>query len=223
MSFFDKEKFDILLIHVFCIIRNILNKSNLQDYHLSLKYLIFIEHSAKKSVEKLDRVIKILWENGLINSHVLNEDEFNIWTLNTFIPFQRSCAELQHIQIASFSPLNFTKNTNLSLKQLNPEKLKNFNQCPLLVAAPKANPFVRYNTVNGSIQYSGLDINIITHISQKLNFRIVYKPSGDHGLILRNGTVTGSAGLVCSFSCDRFSFCNWMSSFHDSIIIKIFW
>lgn len=177
-------------------IRNILHISFLGDHILSQKYLIVIEHSVKKSNKMLDQITEILWKNGLISSHILSEDELGIWTLYTFIPYQRNCFELDQIRLASFTPLNFTKSMNLSLEQMYPEKMKNLNQCPLYALAPQSLPFVKHKIINGSIHYSGIDIEIVTQISRKLNFRAVYNYSDYHGSILANGTITGGLNLV---------------------------
>lgn len=178
-------------------IRSILDSSRLRNYDLSLKYLTVIEHSAKKSNKMLERITEILWKNGLISSHILSEDELGIWTLYTFIPYQTNCIEIAHFRMASFTPLNFTRSMNLSMEQMYPGKLKNFNQCPLYAVAPMSLPFVKHCSINGSINYSGIDVNIVTQISRKLNFRIIFEYVNFHGMILSNSTITGGIGLVC--------------------------
>lgn len=184
----------------FFLIRSILDSSKIRNYDLSLKYLIIVEHSAKKSTKMLNRITEILWKNGLINSNILSEDELGIWTLYNFIPYQRNCIELDHIRMASFTPLNFTKSMSLSMEQMYPEKFKNFNQCPLYAVAPQSVPFVKHCIINGSINYSGIDVNIVTQISRKLNFRIIYEYVNYHGMIFKNSTITGGIGLVHDYS-----------------------
>lgn len=162
---------------------------------MSLKYLIIL-HSAKKTPEQSNDILELLWKNGFIDSHILSEDAFNIWTLDSFMPYRRNCFELERTRFASFTPSNFTSRMNLTTEQLYPEKFINLNKCALYVAAAAENPFLKYSIVNGSTTFSGIDIEIITQISQKLNFRIVYNNSYRHGTIFTNGTVTGSLGLV---------------------------
>lgn len=173
-----------------------MGSSHVRNYDISLKYLIVIEHSANKSTEAMDRISHILWKNGLINANILSEDELGTWALYTFIPYRKNCIEFDHIRMASFTPLNFTKSMNLSFEQVYPKKLKNFNQCPLYAVAPMSVPFVKHCTRNGSISYSGIDVNIVTHISRKLNFRIVYEYVNFHGMIYSNNTISGGIGLV---------------------------
>lgn len=144
----------------------------------------------------LTHIFSILWENGLINADVLSQDEFDVWSLYTFIPYQRDCTKLDRHRIASFPTLNFTKTTNFSMKQLYPDKLKNFNQCKLFIAAVPSGFYVQHSTANEIDHYSGIDINIIKQISKTLNFQIVYKHIDQHGEVLENGTLTGSMSLV---------------------------
>lgn len=163
---------------------------------MSLKYLIVIDPTANPTNETLTRIFKVLWTNGLINAHVLTANEFGSWSLDTFFPYRSDCAELDHARIASFTPTNFTENINLSMKQLYPKKLKNFNRCPIFVAATHSSVYVIRNTTNGIDRYRGIDINIIEQIAKTLNFRIVYKPTDRHGDVFENGTLTGSIKLV---------------------------
>lgn len=196
-----KHKNDVLIKNITQLfdipfLRQILVESKLREYHLSLKYLIVIDHTENTTIEMLTRIFKVLWANGLTNAHVLTQNEFGTWSLDTFFPYRSDCTELDHVRIASFTPMNFTRNINLSMNQLYPEKLKNFNRCPLFVAATRSSVYVIHNTLNGIDQYSGIDINIIEQISKTLNFRIVYKPTDKHGDVFDNGTLTGSIKLV---------------------------
>lgn len=149
-----------------------------------------------QTTEVMTRIFEILWKNGLINVHVLAQNEIDMWSLDTFFPYRNDCHKLDHVRVATFTPMNFTNNTNLSMKVLYPEKLKNFNQCPLFVAATQSAVYVTRNTFNGIDQYWGIDINIIKQIAKRLNFQIIYKRTEKHGDIFNNGTLTGSIELV---------------------------
>lgn len=170
--------------------------SKLREYHLSLKYLIVVDQSANHTTEILTRIFDVLWKNGLVNAHVLTQNEHDVWSLLTFVPYRSDCTKLDHIRVTTFTPLNFTTDINSSMKIFYPEKLKNFNQCPLIVAATQSSVYVIRTTSNDIDQYKGIDINIITQIAKKLNFRIVYKRTEKHGDIFDNGTLTGSTQLV---------------------------
>lgn len=176
----------------------------MREYHSTLKYLIVVDYeSANKTTETLTSIFSILWENGLIDADVLSQDEFDVWSLDTFLPYQMDCAKLDHHRIASFSAFNFTKNMNLSLQQLYPVKLRNFNQCALRVGAIPSDFHVVRNISNGTHIYSGIDINIIKEISAKLNFQIIYECTDLHGEVFENGTLTGSIKMVCINNCHK--------------------
>lgn len=175
-----------------------------QDFHLAQKFFIVVTENVRYNcIKNMDEIFEILWSNGLINSHVLCQDEKNVWPLFTFIPYQQDCFNLSRIKLTTFTSSNFTNNMTLTIDELYPQKLRNFNMCPLYVAPSVISPLViSYNSTNGMTKYKGVDIEIITQISKALNFVIKFKKSSDgtgHGVILRNGSLTGNINLVCSF------------------------
>lgn len=151
----------------------------------------------QNTTSTLNECFEILWNIGLINSHILLQEDTNIWSLYTFMPYQHDCSTLTHIKFVSFTSSNFTR-IAFSLDQLYPEKLNNFNQCPLNVAASIANPLLfPRNLSDPNNPYKGIDVDIITQISKSLNFTIVFKRSLDgRGMIFSNGSVTGNMDLV---------------------------
>ncbi|XP_031623062.1 uncharacterized protein LOC116340616 [Contarinia nasturtii] len=100
----------------------------------------------------------------------------------------------------TFTSLNYTINMKIPIEELYPRKLNTFNKCPIYVAPAITDPFInRCNTFGKNTFYQGIDIEIITQISKKLNFAIEYKQdSTNHGRILSNGTVTGTMNSVYS-------------------------
>lgn len=154
----------------------------------------------------LNECFRILWNCGLINSHILIRDEvkswsssssLSSWSLYTFLPYQKGCSILSTLKLASFKPSNFTKITH-PLNKVYPEKLENFHRCPLIVAASIINPLVLPRNVSDpNSSYYGIDIDIITQMSETLNFAIIFKRSPDnHGVIFPNGSISGNLGLV---------------------------
>lgn len=159
--------------------------------------------NASNSTETLNDIFNILWKFGLVNSNILYQDEGEIWSFYTFLPYQKDCFTLSYSKVASFTMQNFTTNMSLTIRELFPSKLKNFRNCTLLVAPSIVDPFVfQDKALDINNQYSGIDIEIIKQISKALNFVIEYVQSKDlsgHGIIHRNGTsltVTGNLGLV---------------------------
>lgn len=150
--------------------------------------------------ETLNGIFNTLWKSGLLNSNVLCQDEHGIWSLYIFMPYQNDCSTLSYLKLASFTMQNFTKNMSLTIEELFPSKLNNFQNCTLLVAPSMVDPFVVQRiALDVRHQYRGIDIKIIKQISKALNFVIEFVQSQDrsgHGVIHRNGTVTGNLGLV---------------------------
>lgn len=162
--------------------------------------IIITDEIWENNTNSLNSIYEVLWENGLITSQVLSRVTAELWSLSTFIPYQSDCFELSELKITSFTSLNYTENMNVSMMQLFPRKLNDFNQCPLHIAVSTVDPLVfAYNTSDGKIQYKGIDINIITQISKMLNFNIIFIRTTDgnnNGVVYSNGTVTGNMKLV---------------------------
>lgn len=180
--------------------RKIINESTVQETHLTHFFLIAIINEVQNSTEMLNSVFELLWRNSLLNAHVLIQEEPHIWSMFTFMPFQSNCFSLDPLKVATFTPLNFTDDINATLSELLPEKLFDFQDCPLYVAPSLLEPyvFIRKRS-DGTSQYKGIDISILKHISKALNFSIIYKRASNasgHGIIFPNGTLTENIGLV---------------------------
>lgn len=163
--------------------------------------MIVVNESTRNATETLNDIFKILWSNGLVHSQVLIQDEFGLWSLYNFLPYQTNCFSLDHIKIATFSAHNSTHHINLSMEQLFPQKLKDFHKCPIFVAVAMSMPFVMHQNRSATemVQYVGIDIEIIEQMSKSLNFVTSYIRSSDgteNGFLFPNGTITGSLKLV---------------------------
>lgn len=172
----------------------------MQEFHLAQQFLIIVTDYAKNCSHILSEIFQIMWTNSLINSYVLCQNDDRVWSLYTFIPYQEDCFTLSHHKVTSFTPLNYTSNMTLSVAELFPQKLKNFNNCSLFVAPSIVDPQILFrNTSDEGKKYRGIDIEIIKLISKSLNFAIKYKTSSHgtgHGVIFQNGTATGNLNLV---------------------------
>lgn len=153
--------------------------------------------------QTLNDIFGLLWTNSLLDAHVLIQEQPYLWSMFTFMPYQRDCFSLDPVKVATFTPLNFTNNINVSLQALYPEKLGNFRKCQLYIAPSILFPYTyMQNDSNGKPHYKGIDINILEHISKALNFEIVYKrppncsSRAGHGHIFANGSMTDNIALV---------------------------
>lgn len=165
--------------------------------------VIIMDELAEYDTTSLNYIFEILWDNGLIDSQVLTRVTTQCkgtWTLYTFMPYQRDCSTLTELKIASFTPHNYTKDMNVSMAQLFPNKLNDFHQCQMHIAVSTMDPLVvMHNSSDGKVQYKGIEIEIVRQLSKMLNFNITFQRSTDgtnNGVILPNKTVTGNLKLV---------------------------
>lgn len=166
-------------------------------------FLIVIVNNPQNVTKTLDSIFELVWENSLLNSHVLIQEQPNYWSIYTFMPYQRDCIALDAVRIATFTPMNFTNNISATFDEMFPEKLNDFYKCPLYVATALLEPFASLtNGSDGKPQFKGIDIEILKHISRALNFGIIYERatnSAGHGFIHTNGTFTENLALVRFF------------------------
>lgn len=186
--------------YVFFLGSKILNEGTIEEYHQFDKLLIVITDGVQGSwTSALDHTFQILWENGLINSNVLISGNLQSWSLFTSMPYHIDCSILSYRKLMTLTRSNLTE-MSLSTKQLYPEKLKNFNQCPLNIAASLSEPFVFLRRNSGpNSDPEGIEIEIMTQITKLLNFSVVFENTTDgtnHGFMYSNGIVTGNMELV---------------------------
>lgn len=160
----------------------------------------------------MDKIFGILWASGLVNSHTLNQDQFDTWSLYTFLPYQIDCFTLAHHKLESFTLFNYTENSNLSIDELYPKKLGNFKQCPLYFAPSYSSPCVmntasiRDKELGRPPKLEGIDVSILEQFAKLVNYTIVFKNAnlkpGQRPIlnsIFSNGTLQGNLGLVRYF------------------------
>lgn len=159
--------------------------------------MIILTDAEHKKSTSMNEIFEILWKNGIINAHVLDQDKNKFWSLSTFMPYQYDCSTLIPHKIETFTSTNCTNSMIISKEILYKNKLKNFHRCPIHIAPSVSNPVIFLPDKNQ--KYRGIDIEIITQISKSLNFVIVYNRSLDgsgHGVIYSNGSISGNMGLV---------------------------
>lgn len=156
-------------------VRKIVNGTTVQELHLSQIFLIVVAEFKQNSTSALKQAFEILWNNGLIDSHVLIQDETSIWSLYTYLPYQNDCVALSHLKIEVFTRTNFSKSMNASIDRVYLQKLSKFNGCPLYIAPTIIGPYITlFNTSDGKYHYKGPDITVVDEISKSLNFTAIY-------------------------------------------------
>lgn len=182
-----------------------MNETTVVERHLDQSMLIVLTERALNNTEALDEIFEILWKNTLIKSHVLSQDDSELWSLYRFIShFKGNCFKLKHVKIETFKLSNHTERTTLPLERLLSKDLDNFQECPLFVAASIYSPFVIIQNSSmewNRTEFKGIDIEIVDQMSKVYNFTSVYRgPKPDegtgHGFIFKNGTVTENLALV---------------------------
>lgn len=195
-------------------------------YRISERFLIVLTiDNVQKNADSLNKIFEILWKNSLINANVLIQDQLRFWTLYTFMPYQTDCFNLTAIKFESFAPFNYSDDSTVQKNQLFPEKLNDFNQCPVTAASSYQDPFVsRPINVDADTQYKGIEIDIVNQICKSLNSILIHSnlSDGEHGTIFSNKTLTGNIKLVLA-SAVKFStsFCVRLD-FHPTISLCLF-
>lgn len=182
----------------FVPLRSILNETTVQPAHLSQKFLIVLTLNGQDSASALEEANHVLWKNSLIDSHVLNQDATHSWILHTFLPYQNGCFTPSQLRLESFTISNFSEPMSLSKSQVYPEKLKNFNGCPIYISSTTFYPFIYINkTIDGRHYYAGYDPLVMDEISKDLNCTMVYiLPEMKNGKIVKNRPWKESFELV---------------------------
>lgn len=167
---------------------------NLFDVHGF--YVIAFTHQAING----SKVSEMLWSKLIYNVVILTKPDPNSREINlaTFYPFQEnSCQRISSTIINKYINDSWI-NTNFF-----PEKLKNFNQCPLTVGTiDDEAAFFQTDLGNGTFAYDGSDVKMLKVIAEVLNFQLKINYSLDWGNIQDNGSASGVLGQVISGDSD---------------------
>lgn len=199
--------------------RAIFKRSNIQRTHLSQKFMIVVTNFVENTTHILNEIFELFWKNGLINSHVLLQENAT-WSLYMFMPYQSDCISLSQVRVTSFTLNNFTESLSQSLEELYPEKLKNFNGCNLKVAVTNNPPFNIFpKKPNETL--GGIDHLIVKNIAKSLNFTVIGKTSKENrGQLFANGTTTGNFKLVLTNEADFITGGNQRTETRSSFLLE---
>lgn len=175
------------------IFRQILNEATVQPIHLNEKFLVIVTGRTEKHTNNSDEALQILWKNHLIDSHVLSQDTTKTWALRVFVPYFNDCITPIHRRIESFTTSNFSTPMKLPISYVYPEKLSNFNGCPVYITVYAFWPNSEMEkTIDGRYGYKGFEITITEEIVKNLNSTIVYDipmVKTEHGMTAKNRVV----------------------------------
>lgn len=181
-----KRFFSLILLNTFDDFVNVYKKISSDKFHFNGFYLIVLLKEASLRNEK---IFEMLWKLQIHNAIVMFEDENDDISINTFFPFNDSECSMP-VLINKFQSGKFS---NESIESFFPEKMKNLNNCSILVSlANSTKPFVNENHhPNGTFTLTGREIELMNTLSSALNFHINYTYLGHEGFILANGTAKG--------------------------------
>ena len=178
----------------FDTINEILNNQNV---HFGGLFLVVCKNI---QVGQLNNFFEQVWKKFIPNVIVLTAVENRV-ALMTFIPFNsKRCFD--------FSPKesNWFFDNRWKRSEFFPEKLRNFNNCPLRITTFEyASAVIVEKHENGSYKFSGTDIEILNGLSQALKFKIDlnFLPDyGSWGEIFPNGSATKSHKILVDNQTD---------------------
>ncbi|XP_055842726.1 uncharacterized protein LOC129909677 [Episyrphus balteatus] len=191
----ERRKFTMLLIdsiESFQAIESILKS---RQYHTDGKHLIVISQSLEKdeTLALIQNVFDSLFERFIVNVElIVRNATTGLVDFYTFFPVSSSyCFNV-------IPSLHNTFDGSHTLKPLNlfPRKFVNFFGCPLVLTTFDFPPHVFMSRENGKVKVRGLDISILNGVAWKLNFSIQVIDTGVRGIMLPNGTLTGTLAVL---------------------------
>jgi hypothetical protein len=152
-------------------------------------------------IPEIRQIFELLWQLQIYNVSVMFEDENGEVLVKTFMPFTEfNCSDTSPVLINSFSNGKFLNTT----ENFFPFKLQNLHNCPLRIATSNnAEPYIFAELLpTGNFSLTGRDFNLISTLSESLNFKIEIVFVGDEGFLLENGSATGPFAMLLENRAD---------------------
>lgn len=191
----------IWIITQFHVRRQIFNKSTVQMFHLDQHYLIISSQNTNNIFKTMHDIFTTVMNLGLLDVDVvIKESNTSNWSIYSYKPYIKTCHSFEIERIDTFSPENYTKESNVAAVNLYGPRLFKFPWCWLYVSTFSFDPFVIIrNTSIGIITYSGIDVKIVNEIAKTLKLIPMYMQPSDgknRGKIFKNKTATGAIKMV---------------------------
>jgi hypothetical protein len=181
------RRFFVIVINEIEEIHELLAKkfSNVFTYRKLLVFNIF-----NGNEESIKNISELIWRRKIFNIILIYPKNDKTISIATFLPFQE-----QSCHTATFKVINqFENGTFLEhVEEFFPEKFKNLRNCPLrLATCLDASPCVYERTLkNGTTIPGGSDIEVVTALSQQLNFGVEYNFRNSQGFVENSGKTDG--------------------------------
>ncbi|XP_026848946.1 uncharacterized protein LOC6597612 [Drosophila persimilis] len=131
-------------------------------------YFIFLQQRDALIPQDMLGVFAYCWRNQLINCNVMTQSSGGQVVLHTYFPYapHRQCGDTMPTQINQFSEGEWQH------RDYFPSKLRNLQQCPLVVLARRVQPFF---DVDGRQQLRGLEGRLLLELAKRMNFSIRFR------------------------------------------------
>ncbi|XP_035796223.1 uncharacterized protein LOC118468965 [Anopheles albimanus] len=156
-------------------------------------YIIVIKNQLPDE-HKMKELFTELWSMGIINTVLIvpiNEQDYRVYDYN---PYDRSfCGEPQ-VKLLDRYQNGRWNNVETWFRN----SLKNLNGCTLRVGTLDGKPFTMKQSVNSSITFVGLEVEIAEAIAERLNFSMKFStPEGSAQWgVLTHSNSTGLMGMI---------------------------
>ncbi|XP_033244799.1 uncharacterized protein LOC108165155 [Drosophila miranda] len=131
-------------------------------------YFIFLQQRDALIPQDMLGVFAYCWRNQLINCNVMTQNSGGQVVLHTYFPYapHRQCGDTMPTQINQFSEGEWQH------RDYFPSKLRNLQQCPLVVLARRVQPFF---DVDERQQLRGLEGRLLLELAKRMNFSIRFR------------------------------------------------
>ncbi|XP_033237427.1 uncharacterized protein Ir7g [Drosophila pseudoobscura] len=131
-------------------------------------YFIFLQQRDALIPQDMLGVFAYCWRNQLINCNVMTQSSGGQVVLHTYFPYapHRQCGDTMPTKINQFSEGEWQH------RDYFPSKLRNLQQCPLVVLARRVQPFF---DVDGRQQLRGLEGRLLLELAKRMNFSIRFR------------------------------------------------
>lgn len=198
-----------ILIETFDDFTEILREISSKVFKFSGYYAVVLTDG---EIPEVEDIFKLFWKRQIYNVIVIFQNQSGSIVSQTFMPFrQGSCNDT--------TPVTLNTNFKNEVESFFPNKMDNLHNCMVRVSiANDCKPSILIKHAKNSVKLSGRDIDIITAISEHMNFTINYTYTGTVGFFLANGSGKGSLKSLYDDEADL-SICDW---FPNELRLKFF-
>ena len=184
----SKKRFSIIFIDNLTEFLEIYQKISHPNIFWKNGFFLIVSSAGK--FDGCEQMFRLLWKIQIFNVNFMHENENGEILVKTFFPFNNKiCNDTKTFVINRFENGKFLN----ALENFFRKKTKNLHKCSIRVSISKNDePFIFTKELeNGRLEVSGLDIKLITTLSEALNFVVKYEYVGDEGYFFENGTSDG--------------------------------